>query len=83
MYVITGSDGLHPTFSKVTDLLVILDVAVIEVSHCVVQYFDSHYHAYVVLLSDHKSLIRFDELPDKSILHAHRKENNLYIYLTL
>ena len=80
-YIITGNDNLHPKFAKILDLLVILDEVIIEVSHCVVIFFDSHYHAYSVVQSDNKSLICFSDLPDKSVLHAHQKSGSTYIYL--
>ena len=79
--VITGSDGMHPTFSKVLDLLVLLDVLVMEVAQCHVEYFDSHYHAYLIVQSLNKSYILFSDLTDTSVLHTHRKDGNLFVYL--
>ena len=80
-FVIIGNDGLHPKFGRIVNLLVILDILIIEVSHCIVLFFDSHYHAYSVVHSENKSFLRFIDLPDKSILHAHKKDDSLYIYL--
>ena len=80
-YVIIGSDGLHPMFGKIVDILVLLDVVVLLVYHYDVEYFDDHYHAYAVVLSTRQSYDRFDELIDPFILHAHKKDDTLYIYL--
>ena len=44
-YVITGCDGLHPTFAKVLDVLVVVDIVLLHVLSCNVHYFDNHYHA--------------------------------------
>lgn len=80
-YIITGSDGMHPIFGKVLDLLVLLNMVVIEVMLCPVEYFDSHYHAYSVIRSQNMSYVLFSNLTDKSVLHAHRKCGNLFIFL--
>jgi hypothetical protein len=56
-YFIIGTDRLHPTFGKVINILIILDNIILQVSHMKVEYFDSHYHAYVVSHSSDKSLI--------------------------
>lgn len=40
-YVIIGSDGLLPLFAKVVDILVLVDIEVLQVTHCVVEYFYS------------------------------------------
>ena len=77
-YIIAGNDGIHPIFSKVIDLLVILDMVIVDYA---VLYFDSHCHAYSVVLSDNKSFVSFADLPHKSILHAHREKDDLFIYL--
>ena len=37
-YIITGNDGVHPTFGKVTDILVILDMVIVQVSQYVVRF---------------------------------------------
>ena len=44
-YVVTGSDGLHPVFGKVEELLVLLGALVHRVKAL---YFDDHHHSYVV-----------------------------------
>ena len=80
-YIITGSDGLHPTFSKVINIMVIVDIVVLEVILSNVQYFDDHYHAYVIENSVEKSYINYIELSDRSVLHAHTKNDTIYVYL--
>ena len=80
-YVITGSDGLHPIFSKVINILVVVDIVVLEVILSNVQYFDDHYHAYVIENSAEKSYINYNELSDRSVLHAHTKNDITYVYL--
>ena len=71
-YIITGCDGLHPTFAKIFDILVVLDIVLLRVSHCTVDYFDDHYHAYAVVDSADHSCVCFIQLTDHSILHAHK-----------
>ncbi len=77
-YVIIGSDGLHPTFAKIVDILLLLDLVVLHVC-----FFDDHYHAYAVVPSADQSYVRFDQLTDQSVLHTHKKDGTLYIYLPL
>ena len=76
-YLITGCDGLHPTFSKVLEILMVADIVLLQVLNCTVQYFDNHYHAYVIEHSVVKSYMNFTELTDRSVLHAHKKNNLL------
>lgn len=81
-YVITGCDGIYPIFSKIVDVLFLCGIIVLNVFHCNTEYFDDHYHAFAILQTQDQSYIRFSELPDTSnILHAHKKDNVLYIYL--
>lgn len=80
-FIITGSDNFYPIFAKVIDVLLVLDIVILEVLHYTVDYFDSHYNAYVVVPSSQKSLINFDQLRDHSILHVHRKANHFFIYV--
>ena len=40
--------GFHPTFAMVVDILVLVDLLVLHVSHCDVLYYDDHYHAYAI-----------------------------------
>ena len=58
-YIITGCDGLHPTFAKIFDISVVLDIVLLRVSHCTVEYFDDHYHAYAVVGSADQSFVCF------------------------
>ena len=68
-------------FAKIIDILVLCDFVVLQVQHCVTEYFDDHYHAYAVLHSQNQSYIRFDDLSESTILHSHTKNDTLYIYL--
>ena len=80
-YVITRTDGLHPKFARIVNIIVILDIIVLQVLHCIVDYFDDHYHAYVCRLSSQQSYVCFSDLKVHSILHAHQKAGITYIYL--
>ena len=80
-YLLIGSDSLHPIFGKVEELIVILGVLVLLVHITRTQYFDEHYHAYVVNVTSEQSYILFDKLINFSVLHAHRKDSLLFIYL--
>ena len=80
-YFIIGTNGLHPMFGKVINILVILDSVILQVSHMKSEYFDSHYHAYVVSHSSHKSLISFHNLKFPSVLHGHKRNSTIFIYL--
>lgn len=80
-FIVTGSDGFYPAFAKVVDILVLVDVVVLCVSHCNVLYYDDHYHAYAISPSIDESFLCFSELKVNTILHAHRKADVLYIYL--
>ena len=79
--LITGNHDMHPTFGRILDLLVLVDVLVIEVVECHVEYFDSKYHAYSVVLSHNKLFVLFSDLCDTSVLHTHRKDGRLFVYL--
>ena len=80
-YVVRGSDGLHPTFGKIIDILVLVDIVVLHISHYNVEYFDNHFHSYAITPSVDQSYLCFSELSVSTILHAHRIDNVLYIYL--
>ena len=80
-YLITGSDNFYPVFSEVITVFFVLDIVILELSRYTVDYFDDHFNAYVVLPSTQRSFIRFDRLRDHSILHAHKKGSNVFIYL--
>ena len=80
-YIITGCDGLHPAFARVVDILVLVDIIVLHVLHCSVEYYDDHYHAFVIAHTADQSYVCFSELKVHTILHAHRKSDILYVYL--
>ena len=80
-YVITGSDGLDPVFSRVDDLMIIGgDMIIFIVSTCQVLYFDSHHNAYVINVTSHKSLVT--TLLDHSVHHAHKLTDG-FTYISL
>ena len=81
VYVITGCDGLHPTFAKILDILVVIDIIVLKLLHCNVEYFDDHYHAYVFDHSTKQTYVCFSSLKSQSILRPHIKEGIHYLYL--
>lgn len=79
-YLITGSDGLNPVFSHLDDLMVVGGDMVLFVSLCNVQYYDSHYHAYVVDITSHPKL--FHTVIDHNVYHGHRlADGKTYISL--
>ena len=82
-YVIIGSDGLYPIFGRVDDILTVLhsNICIVLVTHCNVDYYDDHYHAYVINVSPDKSYVSVDTLPDLCILHSHKRVGCMYIYL--
>ena len=73
-YFVIGTGGLYPMFGKVIYILLILDNIIFQISHMTVDYFDSHYHAYVVSNSSDKSLIAFQNLNFPSVLHGHKRK---------
>ena len=79
-FIISVNCNFYAIFAKVIDVLLIVIVDILEVSRYT-DYFDNHFHAYVVFPSSQKSLICFDQLQDHSLLHAHKKESLLFIYL--
>ena len=80
-YLITASDGLDPVFSRLDDLIVIGgDMVVFVVSLCNVNYYDSHYHAYVIDVTSQRSL--FCNIHDQFVYHGHRlADGKTYISL--
>lgn len=81
VFVIIGSDGLHPIFGKVEELLVILNTLVLLVHVVKTQYFDDHYHTFVVEVTADQSLLFFGNLNNYSMLHFHKKDGLFYTYL--
>ena len=80
-FVIIGSDGFHPVFGKVVDILNIVGEVILHVFRYIVDYFDNHFHAYVVCATSESSYVHFDSLADTSVLHAHKIGEYLYVYL--
>ena len=80
-YLITGSDGLDPTFSHLDDLMVVAgDLVIFVVSLCNIQYYDSHYHAYVVDVTSQRTLLC--KTFDYCVHHGHRlADGKTYISL--
>ena len=80
-YVVIGHDGIDPVFAVIEELIVIGgDMVLFCVRHCIVRYFDDHYHAYVVDHTSQQSLKV--ELLDRNVYHAHVMSNGLR-YITL
>lgn len=67
-----NADGFHPVFGKIVSMVIL------HVVHHDVDYFDHHFHAYVVLPTPY---VQYDRLPDHSILHSHKNCGCVYIYL--
>ena len=81
-YLITSSDGLDPEFSRLDDLMVIGgDLVIYVVSLCEVQYFDSHFHAYVISVTSHQSLLT--NLMDHNVYDGHKVISSGLTYVTL
>ena len=80
-YIVIGHDGIDPVFAVIEELIVIGgDMVLFCVRHCIVRYFDDHYHAYVV---DHISQQSLKvELLDRNVYYAHVMSNGLR-YITL
>ena len=80
-HFVISSDGLHPLFGRVINVLIILDNVILEVCHMKVDYFDDHYHAYVVSHTSNKSFVSFHELKYPFVLHSHKRNDIIFIYL--
>ena len=81
--MVIGSDGLHPTFGKVEELLVIVDILVILVHIVKTQYFDDHYHAFVVEITVDQCFLLFDNLSNYSTPLSQEKWLTLYLFETI
>ena len=81
VFVIIGTDGFNPVFGKVVDILIIAGIVILHVVRYTVEYFDDHFHAFVVCATSDSSCVRFDSLADNSVLHAHKIGDCLYLYL--
>ena len=84
-YVVTESDGLNPTFGKVLDIFLICSNILLYVQKFTSEYYDEHYHSFVVSEFSTKCIILASDLkPINTILHGHTLFNNnktLYIML--
>ena len=81
-YVVMDSDEYNPKFGRVDDILVLGgDLCILLITHCITEYFDSHFHAYVIHPSLDKSYVCCDDLRNACILHVHRCHGILYVYL--
>jgi len=48
-YIITGSDGLNPTFGEILDIfLVCTNILLLHVQNYTCKLYDDHYHAFVI-----------------------------------
>ena len=70
--------GLHPVFGRVINVLIILDN---EVCHMNFDYFDDHFHAYAVSHTSDKSFISVHQLKYPFVLHSHKRNDVIFIYL--
>ena len=79
-YLVIGFDGLDPLFGHLDELLVIGNYTVFVVTKCKVQYFDSHYYAYVIRIGIERSFLC--SISHKNVYHAHKLGDGL-LYITL
>ena len=70
-------------FGEVINILIIVDQIFLEVSHMKVDYFDSHYHAYVVSHTSNKSFVTFHNLKYPCILHGHKRNDVILFILSI
>ena len=85
-YIVTGSDGLNPTFGKILDIFLICSkILLLYVQKFTCEYYDEHYHSFVISESTTKCIFRASDLkPINTVLHGHTLFNNnrtLYIML--
>ena len=80
-FLITETDGLDPVFGRLDEVLVDGgDMIVFVLSICKTKYFDSHFHAYAISVTSHRSL--FCTLKDHNVYHGHTLTNGV-TYITL
>lgn len=80
-YLIISSDGLDPEIGHINDLLVVGgDMVIFALSLCKVLYFDYHYHAYVIKVTSHQTLV--SKILDHNVYHGHKMADGL-TYITL
>ena len=81
-YLITGSDGLDPIFSRLDSLIVVGgDLVVFVTSQCEVLYFDSHFHSYVISVTSNQLLFTTQSLLDHNVYHGHKFKGLTYLTL--
>lgn len=81
-FLIVGSDGLDPVFARLDSLLVVdTHYPLLSVSLCDVQYFDNHFHAFVIAVTTNRQLISHDQLRDHNVYHTSSIQGCLYVSL--
>jgi len=85
-YIITGFDGLNPIFGKILDIFLIFGkIILLYVQKFTSEYYDEHYHSFIVKESTSKCIVCVSDLkPINTVLHSHQLFNNntiLYIML--
>ena len=69
-YVVVQYDGLDPLYGYIDDLVVIAgDLLLFNVRMCTTQYFDDHFHSYVINVTSRKLL--FKNIIDRNVYHTH------------
>ncbi len=69
-YVVVKYDGLDPIFAYIDDLVIIAgDKLLYNVRMCTTQYFDDHFHAYVIDVTSRKLIIQ--TIVDRNVLCMH------------
>ena len=57
-FIVTGSDGLNPTFGEVLDIFIVCgDTVLLYIQNYICKYYDDHYHSFVVSLSISKFIV--------------------------
>lgn len=84
-YIATGSDGLNPTFGEILDIfLVCSNILLLYVQNYTCEYYDDHYHAFVIKASANNFIVNVDNQQYNIILHSHKLFNNSKeLYITL
>ena len=84
-YLITGSDNIDPVFSRIIDVLVASgNMLLFQVQLCSVNYYDEHFHSYVVSELPCVSVVSVEDLCSPFVLHGHSLFNGTKdIYITL
>ena len=85
-YIITGSDGLNPIFGKILDIFIVCSkILLLYVQKFTCEYYDEHYHSFVVTESTAKCIVNASDIKQiNTILHGHTLFNSnkkLYVML--